>query len=92
MSDDINLNGVIVTPTSSAHDRIRWTAYGLLIVGSVSGLAMLILSPSVWDTAALRLSRFAVLVMVALGLLLLPLAWLLARLHEIRVANHTIVD
>ena len=92
MSDDINLNGVIVTPTSSAHDRIRWTAYGLLIVGSVSGLAMLILSPSVWDTAALGVSRFAVLVMVALGLLLLPLAWLLARLHEIRVANHTIVD
>ena len=92
MSDDINLNGVIVKPTSSAHDRIRWTAYGLLIVGSVSGLAMLILSPSVWDTAPLGVSRFAVLVMVALGFVLLALAWLLSRLHEIQAANHTIVD
>ena len=92
MSDDINLNGVILTPTSSTHDRIRWTAYGLLIVGTVSGLAMLVLGPSVWGSADVGISRFAVLVMVALGLLLLPLAWLLARLHEIRVANHTIVD
>lgn len=92
MSDDINLNGVILTPTSSTHDRIRWTAYGLLIVGTVSGLATLVLGPSVWGSAALGISRFAVLVMVALGLLLLALAWLLARLHEIRVANHTIVD
>ena len=92
MSDDINLNGVILTPTSSTHDRIRWTAYGLLIVGTLSGLAMLALGSSVWGSAALGISRFAVLVMVALGLLLLALAWLLARLHEIRVANHTIVD
>jgi len=92
MSDDINLNGVILTPTSSTHDRIRWTAYGLLIVGSVSGLAMLILSPSVWDTAALGVSRFEVLVMVTLGFVLLALAWLLSRLHEIQAANHTIVD
>lgn len=92
MSDDINLNGVILTPTSSTHDRIRWTAYGLLIVGSVSGLTMLILSPSVWDTAALGVSRFAVLVMVVLGFVLLALAWLLSRLHEIQAANHTIVD
>lgn len=92
MSDDINLNGVILTPTSSTHDRIRWTAYGLLIVGTVWGLAMLALGPSVWGSSALGISRFAVLAMVALGLLLLALAWLLARLHEIRVANHTIVD
>ena len=92
MSDDINLNGVILTPTSSTHDRIRWTAYGLLIVGTVSALAMLAVGPSVWGSAALEISRFAVLAMVALGLLLLALAWLLARLHEIRVANHTIVD
>ncbi len=92
MSDDINLNGVIVTPTLSTHDRIRWTAYGLLVVGSVSGLAMLALSPSASVSTALGISRFAVLAMVALGLFLLVLAWLLARLHEIRVANHTIVD
>ena len=92
MSDDINLNGVILTPTSSTHDRIRWTAYGLLIVGTVSGLAMLVLGPSASVSTALGISRFAVLAMVALGLVLLVLAWLLARLHEIRVANHTIVD
>ena len=92
MSDDINLNGVILTPTSSTHDRIRWTAYWLLIVVSVSGLAMLILSPSVLDTAALGVSRFEVLVMVTLGFVLLALAWLLSRLHEIQAANHTIVD
>ena len=61
-------------------------------MGTLSGLAMLALGPSVWGSAALGISRFAVLVMVALGLLLLALAWLLARLHEIRVANHTIVD
>ena len=61
-------------------------------MGTVSGLAMLALGPSVWGSAALGISRFAVLAMVALGLLLLALAWLLARLHEIRVANHTIVD
>jgi hypothetical protein len=30
--------------------------------------------------------------MVALGFVLLALAWLLSRLHEIRAANHTIVD
>ncbi|MDG1033306.1 MAG: hypothetical protein P8O92_03610, partial [Luminiphilus sp.] len=60
--------------------------------GCLCGLAMLVMDPGVWGSAALGISRFAVLVMVALGLLLLALAWLLARLHEIRVANHTIVD
>ena len=92
MSDDINLNGVIVTPTSSTHDRIRWTAYGFLGMGCLCGLAMLVMGPGVWDTAALGVSRFAVLVMVALGFVLLALAWLLSRLHEIQAANHTIVD
>ena len=92
MSDDINLNGVIVRPTSSTHDRIRWTAYGFLGMGGVCGLVMLVLDPSVWGSVATGISRFAVLGMVALGFLLLTLAWLLARLHEIRAANHTIVD
>ena len=92
MSDDINLNGVIVTPTSSTHDSIRWTAYGFLGMGCLCGLTMLVMGPGVWGSVATGISRFAVLGMVALGLLFLTLAWLLARLHEIRVANHTIVD
>lgn len=61
-------------------------------MGCLCGLTMLAMGPGVWGSVATVISRFAVLGMVALGLLLLTLAWLLARLHEIRAANHTIVD
>ena len=92
MSDDINLEGVIVKPKRGLQALVRWLGYGLCVVGFLWVLVVSVASSynvleAVWRSVSIEL-----LLCWMSGALLLMLSAALTLLSEIRDANHTIVD
>ena len=92
MSDDINLDGIVLKRDTGVQDLVKWVGYLLILVGIVSGFAMpCVLANHAAELVAV-LGFIGTLTFVASGALFLALAKIIELLREIRDANHTIVD
>ncbi|MAJ52921.1 MAG: hypothetical protein CBC39_02805 [Cellvibrionales bacterium TMED79] len=90
MSEYINLRGVVLKPWVGSSVLLKWLGLGLMVAGTLgflSDFASLLESSQMSTLLGVNAEM-----LVATGLLLVGVAYVIALVNEIFDANHTIVD